>query len=90
MATGKRTQGRALQVEVPEVLAKRLDDLLAQTRRTPAQELLLALEFWLDRQGVGESAVEPPAPRTTPAVPPSGQLERQAGDRPARRRPPTP
>jgi predicted transcriptional regulator len=49
---------RTLYIEVPEELALRLDELLAQTRRTITAEVILALEHWLERQGVSESAVE--------------------------------
>jgi predicted transcriptional regulator len=58
MAAKKRQSLRTLTFEVPEYLARRLEELAAQTGRTPAMEATLALEFWLDRQGVGESAVE--------------------------------
>jgi predicted transcriptional regulator len=57
-----RAGRRALDIVIPEELARRLDDLLAQTRRTVTAELILALEHWLERQGVGEVAVEPPQP----------------------------
>jgi hypothetical protein len=58
MAAKKRQSHRILTVEVPEDLARRLEELAGQTGRSLAAELTLALEFWLDRQGVGESAVE--------------------------------
>jgi predicted transcriptional regulator len=58
MSTARRVGKRTLSVEVPEELARRLDELLRQTRRSVTAEIALALEFWLDRQGVGESAVE--------------------------------
>jgi hypothetical protein len=66
MATSTRPGKRPLTVELPEDLARRLDELSRQTRRPLAAEVLLALEFWLERQGVGESAVEEevkPSPR---------------------------
>jgi predicted transcriptional regulator len=58
MAARKRQGKRTLTVEVPEDLAGRLEELLGQTGRSLGAEVGLALEFWLDRQGVGESAVE--------------------------------
>jgi predicted transcriptional regulator len=71
MASKKRQGLRSLTLEVPEDLARRLEELAKQTGRRPALEATLALEFWLDREGVGESAVEdegkpprrPPLPR---------------------------
>jgi predicted transcriptional regulator len=50
---------RTLSIDLPEELAQRLDELVRQTRRSVATEVTLALEFWLDRQGFGEAAVEP-------------------------------
>jgi predicted transcriptional regulator len=70
MAARKRQTKRAITVEVPEDLAQRLEDLLGQTGRSLAAELTLALEFWLERQGIGESAVE--------------EEKNQTGRRPAR------
>jgi predicted transcriptional regulator len=62
MPAPKPPRKRTLSVEVPEELAQRLDGLLEQTRRSVTAEVPLALEFWLERQGVGESAVDE-APR---------------------------
>jgi predicted transcriptional regulator len=71
MAARKAAAQRVLTVEVPEELARRLDELRGQTRRSLPAEVRLALEFWLDRQGVGEAAVEPekkaPTGRQRPA-----------------------
>jgi predicted transcriptional regulator len=58
MATGKRKGNRTVTLEVSEELAQRLDDLSKQTGRSVSAEVNLALAFWLERQGVGESAVE--------------------------------
>jgi predicted transcriptional regulator len=63
MPSQRRAGKRAIYVEVPEELASRLDDLLAQTRRSITAEVILALEHWLERQGVGEAAVEEPRSR---------------------------
>jgi predicted transcriptional regulator len=60
MPAEKRAGKRTLYIEAPEELGERLDTLLKQTRRTITAEVILALEFWLERQGVGESAVEEP------------------------------
>ncbi len=60
MPAEKRPGKRTLYIEAPEELGERLDTLLKQTRRTITAEVILALEFWLERQGVGESAVEEP------------------------------
>jgi len=64
MPAKRRPESRMLQIEVPEALARRLDDLLRETRRSLTEEVAKALEFWLEREGAGESAVEPPAIRT--------------------------
>jgi hypothetical protein len=70
MPTPKRDRGKPQTVEVPPDLAGRLEELLAQTGRSLATEVRLALEFWLERQGIGEAAVEPevkpPARRPRP------------------------
>jgi predicted transcriptional regulator len=58
MRAEKRPGKRTLYIEVPEELGDRLDTLLKETRRTITAEVTLALELWLERQGVGESAVE--------------------------------
>jgi predicted transcriptional regulator len=68
MPTRKREARRTLTIELPEDLARRLDDLVSQTRRSVNAEILQALEFWLERQGMGESAVEPE--EKPPARPP--------------------
>ena len=59
MPAKRRELKRTFTVELPEEIAQRLEDLLAQTRRSPSAEIALAVEFWLERQGMGESAVEP-------------------------------
>jgi predicted DNA-binding protein len=70
MASKRRESQRTLEIELPEELAQRLEDLLALTRRSLSAEVRLAVEFWLERQGMGESAVEPetkPSRRKPPA-----------------------
>jgi hypothetical protein len=89
MASKKRPSKKLLQVEVPEALARRLDDLLAQTGRSLSDEVSRALDLWLERQGMGESAVEETPPRAAPAVPPARQLE-DAGESEKKRRGPPP
>ena len=70
MANTRSRGRRTLAVEVPEELARRLDELLGQTRRSLDAEVALALEFWLERQGMGEAAVEPEElPRRRPLKP---------------------
>jgi predicted transcriptional regulator len=53
MPAKRRQAKRALTIELPEEMAQRLDELLVQTRRSPSAEVALAVEFWLERQGIG-------------------------------------
>ncbi len=76
MSPRTRPDHRTLYVEVPERLAQRLEELARQTGRPMADEVGRALEFWVERQGMGDVSVEAPVP-ATPAVPPAGELERQ-------------
>jgi hypothetical protein len=78
MAARKSPAGRVLQVEIPEGVGRRLDELLVQTRRSVDAEVTLALEFWLERQGAGEAAVEQAPSAAMPTVPPAKKLQEQA------------
>jgi predicted transcriptional regulator len=59
MPAPKREKTKVFSVDLPEDVAGRLMELVAQTGRSAGTEIRLALEFWLERQGIGESAVEP-------------------------------
>ena len=68
---------RGFYLELPEGLARRLDELLEHTGRPVEAETILALEHWLERQGVGESAIDQPPPPATPSIPPAEELQEQ-------------
>jgi len=63
MAVKKSDGKRAVSLELPEELMRRLEELAGQTGRTVTAEAVLALEFWLERQGMGDAAVETEEPR---------------------------
>jgi predicted transcriptional regulator len=70
MPAKRRQAKRTLTIELQEDMAQRLEELLVQTRRSASAEVALAVEFWLERQGMGESAVEPeskPSRRPSPS-----------------------